>query len=100
MEPLRPMNLGEILDRTIQIYRSRFLVFVGIAALPALAVMALEMANIFWWRLHLEDTKTLFFNFTVGGLVSMLAFYQISLLLHIVVWPSLIHLTLRSYAGE
>jgi hypothetical protein len=36
------MTLGEILDRTIQIYRSRFLVFIGIAAIPALAMLALH----------------------------------------------------------
>jgi len=39
-EPLRPMNLGEILDRTFEIYRSRFLVFLGIAVLPSLLAMA------------------------------------------------------------
>jgi hypothetical protein len=32
---LRPANLGEILDRTAALYRSRFLVFVGIGAVPA-----------------------------------------------------------------
>jgi len=34
-EPLHPLRLGEILDRTAQIYRSRFLVFLGIATFPA-----------------------------------------------------------------
>ena len=34
-EPLHPLRLGEILDRTAQIYRSRFLVFLGIATIPA-----------------------------------------------------------------
>lgn len=35
MEPaLRPMSLGEILDRTVQIYRGQFLAFLGIAAVP------------------------------------------------------------------
>jgi hypothetical protein len=33
-EPLHPSTLSEILDRTAQIYRSRFLVFFGIAAIP------------------------------------------------------------------
>jgi hypothetical protein len=35
IDTLRPSTLGEILDRTAQIYRARFLVFLGIAALPA-----------------------------------------------------------------
>jgi len=34
-EPLHPSTLSEILDRTAQIYRSRFLVFLGIAAIPS-----------------------------------------------------------------
>lgn len=37
---LRPMNLGEILDRTFHIYRSRFLVFLMVAAIPLIAKMA------------------------------------------------------------
>ncbi|HEY2469343.1 MAG TPA: hypothetical protein VGI45_16100 [Terracidiphilus sp.] len=34
-EPLRPLNLAEILDRTAQLYRSRFLVFLGVSTIPA-----------------------------------------------------------------
>src|ERR1019366_173736 len=36
---LGPSSLGEILDRTAQVYRSRFLVFFGIAAIPAGVVL-------------------------------------------------------------
>jgi hypothetical protein len=36
---LRPANLGEILDRTATLYRMRFLVFVGIGAVPAGGVL-------------------------------------------------------------
>lgn len=45
---LRPMNLGEILDRTFEIYRKRFLLFAGIAALPAVLMLALHLADITW----------------------------------------------------
>jgi len=34
-EPLHPLTLSEILDRTAQLYRSRFLVFLGIGTIPA-----------------------------------------------------------------
>lgn len=37
--PLRPATLGEILDRTANLYRSRFLVFAGIAAVPSVVVV-------------------------------------------------------------
>ena len=40
-EPLHPSTLGEILDRTVHLYRSRFLVFLGIAFIPAGVVVAL-----------------------------------------------------------
>ena len=35
IEAPRPSTLGEILDRTAHLYRTRFLVFLGIASLPA-----------------------------------------------------------------
>ncbi len=34
IEAPRPLNLGEILDRTVQVYRQRFLVFLGIGIIP------------------------------------------------------------------
>ncbi len=37
--PMRPATLGEILDRTVNIYRSRFWVFLGIATAPAAVVL-------------------------------------------------------------
>jgi hypothetical protein len=40
---LRPLNLGEILDRTAQLYRRNFWLFVGTAALPLLLVLALAI---------------------------------------------------------
>jgi hypothetical protein len=51
-EPLRPSSLGEILDRTAQLYRSRFLVFLGISVLPTGVVLALAcVAGLVaaWW---------------------------------------------------
>lgn len=38
-EPPRPSNLGEILDRAVQLYRSRFLVFLGISLVPTVMVL-------------------------------------------------------------
>lgn len=38
-EWLRPSTMGEILDRTANLYRSRFLVFFGIASVPAAIVL-------------------------------------------------------------
>jgi len=38
-EPLHPLTLGETLDRTAQLYRSRFLVYFGIGVIPAGTVL-------------------------------------------------------------
>lgn len=38
-EPLHPSTLSEMLDRTAQIYRARFLVFLGIAVIPTAALL-------------------------------------------------------------
>ena len=51
-EPLRPQTLGEILDRTTQLYRARFLVFLGISLAPAGVTLALAFAVglvAAWW---------------------------------------------------
>jgi hypothetical protein len=43
---LRPLTLGEILDRTAQLYRTNFLLFAGIYAVYAGVVMVLNVAQI------------------------------------------------------
>lgn len=40
---LRPMTLGELLDRTFSVYKSRFGLFVGIMAVPQLFILALSV---------------------------------------------------------
>ena len=44
IEAPRPSTLGEILDRTAHIYRTRFLLFLGIAILPVGVVLACAVA--------------------------------------------------------
>src|ERR1700677_1109107 len=44
---LRPLSLGEILDRTFTLYRSHFALFLGITAIPQLLVLALQLTQLF-----------------------------------------------------
>src|SRR5215468_5107012 len=44
---LRPLSLGEILDRTFSIYRRNFLLFVGITGLPNLLLLAFRLFQVF-----------------------------------------------------
>jgi len=47
-ETLRPLTLGEILDRTAQLYRANFLLFAGVAALPMGVMIAIgALAGVF-----------------------------------------------------
>lgn len=42
---LRPLSTSELLDRTFHLYRNKFLIFVGIMAIPQLIVLALHFVN-------------------------------------------------------
>src|SRR6266851_3703982 len=42
---LRPLSTSELLDRTFHLYRNNFVVFVGITAIPQLAVLALKLGS-------------------------------------------------------
>jgi len=101
MENLRPMRLGEILDRTFQIYRRRFLLFVTLAAVPPLVMTALEITNLVWWKLLPETFgRRIFLGMTPQAMIYSLALYQAALLLHLLVWPAFAHVTSRIYFGE
>jgi hypothetical protein len=41
---LRPLSVGDIIDRTIRLFRSNFVLFFGVAALPTLIVEVLQRA--------------------------------------------------------
>jgi hypothetical protein len=45
---LRPMTLGEVLDRTFKLYRNHFWLFAGITALPSGVLLILRLANSAW----------------------------------------------------
>jgi hypothetical protein len=70
---LRPMSLGEILDRTAQLYRTNFVLFAGIAAVYAGAVLVLNLVQIAMAELlrHLQMTQQLPWV-TLGFLVIIL----------------------------
>src|SRR5690242_19677706 len=48
---LRPLSLGELLDRTFFLYRRHFLLFIGISAMPYLFVLVPALAGLFLYLL-------------------------------------------------
>ena len=47
-QTLRPLTIGELLDRTFFYYRRHFVLFVGIAAFPGMLLLAFQLAPIFF----------------------------------------------------
>lgn len=49
IDAMRPSTLGEILDRTANIYRTRFLIFLGIAIMPAGVILGCVAASVLFF---------------------------------------------------
>jgi hypothetical protein len=54
---LRPLSLGEILDRTFSLYRRHFLLFVGITAIPHLLILVLNLWQTVVMKAPMVTTK-------------------------------------------
>jgi hypothetical protein len=52
---LRPMSLGEVLDRTFKLYKNHFWLFVGINTLPSGVLLMLRVANSAWQTSHVAS---------------------------------------------
>lgn len=46
---LRPLTIGEILDRTFTLYRRHFLLFIGITAVPQILVLAIQLGRLLFF---------------------------------------------------
>jgi len=70
---LRPLSLGEILDRTFTLYRRHFLLFIGICGIPQLLVLAFSLTQIFATastRVSVSLSLILMLLFVVASLVA------------------------------
>ena len=97
--PLRPMNLGEILDRTFQIYRARFFAFIVVAAIPVLAMEMIQAVDSTWLHMYslvhpFRQPGIFLWRFAVG-----LAYFHVSGIFGILVEPAFVKLTSRSILG-
>jgi len=76
LQVLRPLSIGELLDRTFLFYRRNFLVFVGIAALPGLLGFGYQLAGV---SLR-HDVAS---NVTAAGVVFALAWMIASMFVYL-----------------
>lgn len=75
-ELLQPSTLSEILDRTAQLYRARFLLFLGIAILPMGVALALGCGIalvVAWWSAAGARSLSPGIGFVLVGLFSIAA---------------------------
>jgi hypothetical protein len=78
---LRPLSLGEILDRTFTIYRRYFLLFAGIAGIPQIIVLALEIARLI---LAGKSGASTGFGFSLTGVVVALLYLIVALFAYLI----------------
>ncbi len=71
---LRPLSLGEVLDRTFSLYRRNFLLFAGITAIPELFVLALNLSQFFAGAAIARFSPVYFLLLLVSLVVAVLAY--------------------------
>jgi hypothetical protein len=91
-ETFRPATLGEILDRTAQIYRRRFMLFVGVAALPIGVIAGVSALAAAIW-------KAFFSSITINNFGMTGAFAVLIVAMVLVALPVYIAAAVFSYAG-
>lgn len=104
-DPYHPQTLGEILDRTAQMYRTRFAVYFGIAAIPAGILVVFAAAAFFyltWAGAGGADDTTQTARVVVGvlvfgvlGLIALPAYLGSTAL----GWAALTHAASDAYLG-
>jgi hypothetical protein len=94
---LRPSSLGEILDRTAQMYRSHFLMYFGIASIAYAATLVLSLVADVLFFSHAHGNPRAFIKFTVGlgGTVGILTLLPVA-----VGTAAVMHSVARNYLGE
>ena len=105
-EPLHPLTLGETLDRTALLYRSRFLVYFGIAVIPAGTVLVIA-AGFFVFLAWFGFGESSRVSLTVGnvlgwsflGLLGLLAL-PACLGTTALGWAAMSHAAARAFLGE
>jgi hypothetical protein len=94
---LRPSSLGEILDRTAQMYRSHFLLYFGIAGISYAGVLVLSLLAdvLFHSRAHTNTRIDIGFGVGVGVVVALLTILPVAIAM-----AAVMHAVARNYLGQ
>lgn len=97
---LRPMSMGEILDRTFSLYRSRFRLFVGISSLAALGTLGILVLGLLTDALLSQTTlapSTKALLVRTGSSISMATWLSLS---RFVAWPVIVFAASQEFFGN
>jgi len=90
---LRPLSIGEILDRTFSLYRRNFLLFIGISAIPQLLVLALQLAQLVFVTPSIPvrppvttEFQSSFPGFSAGGLIGVLGLAIVGFIIYMIAY--------------
>jgi hypothetical protein len=83
---LRPLSLGEILDRTFSLYRRNFLLFFGITAIPQLLILALNLVQAMLTKPTIPLAKLPVEQLQAGPSSGLLAFGVVGAIVAIIIY--------------
>jgi hypothetical protein len=90
---LRPLSVGELLDRTFSLYRRNFLLFIGISAIPQLLVLALQLVQLALTPVRVPfrppattDFQSVSPGFSTGGVMGILALALIGVVIYLIAY--------------
>jgi hypothetical protein len=94
------MRLGEILDRTFQIYRNQFGQFMCIGAAPAVFMAALPYADLYWWHLAQKVQPWGRVQIFAWGVVQSVVYHHIAIIVFALFTPAVVRLASASLFAE
>jgi hypothetical protein len=90
---LRPLSIGELLDRTFSLYRRNFLLFIGISAIPQLLILALQLAQVVFMpaktavaRPAVSDFQAATPGFSTAGVVGFLVAFVVGIVVYFIAY--------------
>src|SRR5262245_40318822 len=76
---LRPLTLGELLDRAFSLYRRHVLLFAGLVALPSLLVVAAQIATTASLGRNQEDLGRLLLSLLAAMVIGFVSLITMSI---------------------
>lgn len=96
----RPMTLGEIVDRTFQIYRSQLGLFAIAALMPALTIFVITLSSSSWFVAHPLYGRMIVFHMTKSSLFWTLGLWIVSGFVHLCFRPAFVAATAAWIGGR